>query len=146
MNAFDENKHPRGQAGNAGQFRAKENSRPAGSLGGVAEPIFRDVSVRNLEPGDLLVLGSPFPKLQIHRETGAKSLYSAQETVVVEGVEPFGRKGAMVLFRRQNGARERRFFEFSIVLKVSDTDIVQRELTQDEAAQMHKVALRQYTH
>jgi hypothetical protein len=32
MSTFDENKHPRGQAGNAGQFRARQNSRPAGAL------------------------------------------------------------------------------------------------------------------
>lgn len=33
MTGFDENQHPRGQAGNPGQFRTKENSTPAGPLG-----------------------------------------------------------------------------------------------------------------
>lgn len=32
MSTFDESKHPRGQAGNAGQFTAKHNTRPSGDL------------------------------------------------------------------------------------------------------------------
>lgn len=33
MSSFDETKHPRGQAGNPGQFSSKNNDAPAGSLG-----------------------------------------------------------------------------------------------------------------
>lgn len=39
MNSFDESQHPRGQAGNPGQFRSQENSAPDSELtGDPAEP------------------------------------------------------------------------------------------------------------
>lgn len=37
MSTFDEGAHPRGQAANAGQFRTKTNSAPAGELSGGAD-------------------------------------------------------------------------------------------------------------
>lgn len=38
MSSFDETQHPRGQAGNSGQFRGKNNDAPDGSLGDDGAP------------------------------------------------------------------------------------------------------------
>ena len=40
MTIYDENKHPRGQADNAGQFRDKSNSGPEAALVTPAEPVW----------------------------------------------------------------------------------------------------------
>lgn len=49
MTTYDESLHPRGQAGNAGQYRAKLNAAPTGELDGVQLPIFTPDDVRNAD-------------------------------------------------------------------------------------------------
>lgn len=49
MTHFDESKHPRGQAANAGQFAAKSNTAPGASLADVPLPTFSPADARNVD-------------------------------------------------------------------------------------------------
>lgn len=56
MSSFDETQHPRGQAGNPGQFRGKNNDAPTDSLGaGSIAPGAPD------GPMKVIILGEPDP-------------------------------------------------------------------------------------
>lgn len=49
MTTYDEALHPRGQAGNAGQYREKRNDAPTAQLDGVQLPVFTPDDVRNTD-------------------------------------------------------------------------------------------------
>lgn len=117
------NQHRPAGATDGGQFLAKHNTAPCTQL--VAEPEIRDVPADEVQPGQLMVIGSGTSRRMVD---GRWALFDARQTAEVTSVDGFGRR-TRIGFTRQDGSTDFAYPELGETCSVSDAVIIEREIT-----------------